>query len=385
MLRGALAAALKRSGTPREKLDQFFGRRGLRTSSLMPVSPSSSEAEGAPRDLRIRPAPLTVRTCKRFPGCHNDSRYSGKAKETPPHGSEDTLGGIIAYAEEGQTDRLDDAQICERCGNVLVPLRGILRERDEAYALQPTLDARFQAHVGIDRRRQGAASGVLFTQEVLQEYTDDVPSLMQAEISAPPEAADAISALIENDKTLRIGSSISRGLGRCTVFAFAPVPERPPLEDRLTAFSEWAAAVTSNPGGAIVPFTLVTPALFVNAFLQPSTKPQGADLLMDVPGVSDPEREAIQALEPVHQVARSYNFQGWNGLARFPHATDQGLAAGSVLLYRAPERTKPLLSALAKAEAWGIGLRPELGFGRVVVADPLHRLLHEHVPSSAHS
>lgn len=387
MVRGALAAALRRAGAAPERMDALFGVSGVRTTALIPAidradsgaNPGDGES-GTSRSFVVRPTPLTVRTCKRFGGCLADPTPQGARSA---HGAEDTLAATVVYAQDGTTDALDALQTCARCGNVLVPMRGYLRETsDRSYMSQPLLDTRVDTHVGRDRQRRGAAAGVLYTQEVMLEFTEGQRSVLQADVWATAEQAEVFQRHFQERPVIRIGSSISRGLGRCTVTSFASAAPASSLTERLAHAGTWWRQQRGQYGeeatdAAVVTLTLLTPGLFVDAFLRPSTRPQPADLLA-IPAVTGAEQEALGALRPLHQVARTHFFQGWNGLSGFPHAAEQGLVAGSVLVFEAPELSEALVSALGKAEQWGIGLRAELGFGRVRVADPIHQALHEH-------
>jgi hypothetical protein len=165
------------------------------------------------------------------------------------------------------------------------------------------------------------------------------------------------------------------------VRAFEPAEKRRPVRERAEALNEaWQAVGGEDP---IVTLTLRTPAFFVNEWLRPEMSPPGSALLQAAREPEQAHAEVLSSLKRLHQVARPHRLQAWNGMAGFPHATDQGLAAGSVLVYRPPELSDALFEALAHVEQAGVGLRREFGFGTVVACDPLHAEVHEH--SGAHS
>jgi len=202
---------------------------------------------------------------------------------------------------------------------------------------------------------------------------------MQAVVTGSSDALSDLEEALSEEGELRVGTAISRGLGHCEV----PSPPLrapsglPPVRDRIEAFNE-AWQEHEGKEGPLVALTLRTPALFVDDFLRPETAPSGADLLQAAGPAEQAHAEALASLERAHEVARPYRLQAWNGLAGFPHATDQGLKAGSVLVYRADELTDALIEALTHVEQAGIGLRRELGLGRVRVCDPVHTRVHEH-------
>jgi CRISPR-associated Csx10 family RAMP protein len=407
-LRGALAATVKRAGVASEDdMQRLFGTRGCRPSALLPSSTPAREheqANGADGDASgedatertasapgVQFAPLTLLTCKRHPGFAGETNASGREA----HGVSDRLLASAAFAAKDDASALEALQTCPECGNVLRPKGGFVQAgaQQQSYRTQPPPTTRVQTHVGIDRRRKGASPGALYSREVINESGEQngrAPSeaagsgdrLMSAAVTGPPEVMRLLSETVTEAGTLRVGNAVSRGLGRCEVVAFeerdAKQPERrADLTERVEETSA-AAAQKGLPEGTYVTLTLRTPALFVDAFLRPELRPGSEDLLQAAWSDHEAYAEALAALDPVHQVARPYQFSAWNGLAGFPHATDQGLAAGSALLFRAPEGlTDALAEALLHAETAGVGLRRHLGCGRVRVGNAMHFSLNE--------
>jgi hypothetical protein len=207
---------------------------------------------------------------------------------------------------------------------------------------------------------------------------------MQADVVIPEGDLEIFREALSADTGLRIGTARSRGLGRCTIKHFAPADDPLPLlSDRIEAFNEaWSASCEGRgheaEGGLLVALTLETPALFVDDFLRPNLSPRGADLLQAAEVDEEAVADVLAQLEPAHQIARPTTVQSWNGLARFPHSSAQGLDAGSVIVFRAAALESDMLEALRHIEASGIGLRRHFGFGRVRVCHPIHTRLHEH-------
>ena len=343
----------------------------------------------------MRHAPLTLRTCKQHPGFLGETGDKG-----PAHGVEDTLLATAAFALDGDAGPLDRLRTCDTCSHVLRSLRGLLRETEGGYRRQKAPDRRTQAHVGLDRRRQGAASGILYAREVMSETrrvpaaaaphgdgaaettrhapTRHAPTTLTATVQGDKKTLKALAEHLGEGAVLHVGTAISRGLGRCRVVTFGPAPAPTPLAERIERFQAAWAGATSQDGPAVA-LTLLTPALFTDDFLRPTTTPDGLDLLASARAdEEDAAREALSRLTHAHQVGRAFRLAAWNGLAGFPHRTDQGLQAGSVLVYRAPEIGDALLDALAHVEDAGVGLRRALGFGQVRVCDPVHVDVREH-------
>jgi CRISPR-associated Csx10 family RAMP protein len=384
-LRGALAAKLKRGGADATTLQEVFGPAGMRTTALVPAPPPSADASSLPR-----PAPLTLRTCKRHPGFTEDPAPSGDA-----HGAEDALFASLRHAIDDDPGGLDALRVCsvEGCGNVLTRISGLVRrDSDQLYRSQPHPGKRTQTHVGVDRRRDGAASGVLYAREVVNEKTRIGgtlrPTCYRAQVTGRGDHIEALRPVLEEGEEVRVGTSLSRGLGRCRVEAFREAGDSAPVTDRIQRFNAaWRDArgdgtLEGEPAeGALIALTLQTPALFVDPFLRPNPSPDGTALLQAAREGESAHAEAIARLEWVHEVARPYAFQAWNGLAGFPHATDQGLRAGSVLVYWASAVDDALVAALRHIENAGVGLRRHLGLGCVQICDPIHTLVHAHTHS----
>ncbi len=386
-LRGALAAvAEKGAATGAEEtpsMDDLFGPRGCRTSALLPSDP------GMPGE--VAPAPLTLRTCKRH----------GGLREEGGHGIEDVLFDALLFALRDNAEGLRALRLCraEDCSQVLTDMSGVLGAApDASFFRPPEPSTRAQAHVGLDRRRQGAASGILYSREVISEKTgtaggDLSPTPVQADVTGTEEVIEFLSSVLQG-ATLQVGTARSRGLGTCQVQAFEEVapstmmPALPPLEQRINQFNErwgeWCEQRGESPGGPLVSLTLQTPALFVDDVLRPTLAPDGAALLQAAHEEEHPAASALEDLEKAHQIARPTQVQSWNGMAEFPHRSAQGLAPGSVLVFRAEDLDEPLFNALRHVEGAGIGLRRHFGFGRVRVCSPIHTHLHEHL-ANAHA
>jgi CRISPR-associated Csx10 family RAMP protein len=373
-LRGALAAATERAGVGAEARERLFGTEGLRTSALVPAGPEGSG--GVPAV-----APLTLRTCKRNGGFLADA----SSQETSPHGVEDALFASLRLALQEDPDGLRALRTChaDGCGHVMTQKGGLVRTDEDGPKTQRPPGKRTQTHVGLDRRRDGAASGMLYAREVVNEKTSIGGEGLRATtyraiITGEEDHLDRLTEALRRVGEVRVGTALSRGLGRCRIDAIEQRAGGTSVKERVHAFNEAFVEYGGGTDGVLIALTLRTPALFVDSFLRPEPAPGGEHLLQAARSAERSHAEALAKLNRVHEVARSYSFQAWNGLAGMPHATDQGLRAGSVLVYRAPALTDDLQSALAHIEETGIGLRRELGLGHARVCDRLHTDVHEH-------
>ncbi len=384
-LRGALAAQVQRHGADKEVMNALFGPEGCRTTALMPSSPVRDAS------TTVTPVPLTLRTCKYKSGFQHEGK----------HGVEDVLFAALHLAVHDDSQALASLGGCSYsgCQHVLKAAGGFITHAeadtsgDVTWQTQGKLSTRTQAHVGLNRRRKGAESGVLYARQVISEQqaverdsgdTELCPTVMQADITASKDEMKVLQQALAKQATLRIGTARSRGLGNCTVKRFGACPSLPPLSDRIDTFNKaWNASCehyghTSPADSTLISLTLDTPALFVDAFLRPNLAPEGQDLLQEAYSHETEHAQALRNLRAVHQIARPTTVQGWNGLARFPHAAMQGLQAGSILVFEAPEVTDELRAALSHLEAQGTGLQRHFGMGRIRVCDPIHAHVHEH-------
>ena len=386
-LRGALAGHLRERGVSEAAMSRIFGTKGCRTTRLVPAPSEKGNAEhggGA-----VSPAPLTLHTCKRYGGFQEQ-----EVGDRAAHGAEDLLWASTLFAQEGDATLLRNAQRCRRCGNALVPMNGFIRSMGESYRQSPRPSKRTQVHAGRDRRRKGAASGVLYGREVIEESSTDGPAIFQAEVTADEDVMEELEAHLqepegEGPPVLNVGTAVSRGLGRCEVRSFHPAPKRRSLKERIADLNQtWHAARESSgydahskpspdSGPVLLSLSLQTPAFFTNDWLRPELSPHAEDLLQAARENEEAHANALAELEKVHQVARPDQLRAWNGLAGFPHSSDQGLSAGSVLVFRTQSLSDSLLEALRHIEHAGIGLRRELGFGAVTVCSPVHARVHE--------
>ena len=95
--------------------------------------------------------------------------------------------------------------------------------------------------------------------------------------------------------------------------------------------------------------------ILVDNFLRPS-----AQISLPFPGV-----------EPVLRIAKAQTIRGWQSAWGLPKPDDEGLAMGSVYLFRfsgtGVDNPDDLKNFLAGVSTGGIGLRREEGFGQVSV------------------
>lgn len=371
-VRGALAACFQAHQASDETLAYLFDEGGIRTSSLHPLGEHEDTCT-------TYPVPLTVRSCKRFPGPRSETAQQ--------HGLQDTVWALWAFAHKhalpgGQA--LTDLQTCLQCGNVLRRYHGPLVYRPaEETGLQwhtPETPGRLvQIHVGIDRRRHAAAHGILYARQTISNRINaTLPTRYQAYVRATDAHIELLHQQLRPDAPLYLGTARSRGLGHARVLSFEPETPARSLAARFLSFSEMAQTLGLVPDGhTAFSLLLTTPAFFVDPFLRPYLEPEGDTLLQAAPADAEAVRQVLRRCTKVLQVARTATFTGWNGLARFPHRTEQGLQAGSVLVFTSPDPSDVVLDALTYLEHYGIGLRRHLGFGQVHACAPHHTDLHE--------
>lgn len=364
-LRGAIAARImQHEKVDRDVFDAAIIAGGLKFSAMY-----ASYNENA---VEVLPAPFTLLSCKNNPGFGDGGEG---------HGMEDALLFNVAYALDKNEQVLDHLSVCSQCGNVLKNFKGsLLSFPDGNYCPSPVLPKRQQAHVGLDRARRGAASGILYARQVISNAnpeTDNGITSLQGSIQGEASHLNWLRSYVKQGQTLHIGNAVSRGLGRCSISEFSRATEGHSLEHRIHQFNEALDRYVDNRQGVIISITLRTPTFFVDAFLRPNLSPDAKDFLQAAEVEELKWLQEFKGMEKIYQTARLFRYVGWNQLANFPRSTEIGLQAGSVFVFRCDSLSTDLLAALEHLEQAGIGLNRKASFGKISICDPVHTHIHE--------
>lgn len=326
-------------------------------------------------------APRTLMTCKRAPGFRADATRPGEA----PHGVRDTLLPHITHSEAARAAPFVafPAGTCW-CGEQLEPFRaryvyGAPRQPRRA----DRVHLRRLARGGLNRARETAESGFLYSVQVIEEGTRFVGRLW-----LPDEWDDTRVAefTAEIEQVRYLGGGQSRGLGAVEVRVVGDWPADEPLSARVEEFNAALAGVWAQVGPPRPPaeqyfsLLLLTPALL--------TAPDGASTLELTPGLLAAEAAGLGYvnLPPLDRVSCAVSpdderllmfvggqvIGGWSAAWGLPKPTALAAVAGSVYVFRAPSLS-PWFNALDAIERRRLGARREEGFGAIRICDPIHR------------
>lgn len=331
----------------------------------------------------------TMVTCKATPGFLSQS-----TTREPKHGVFDTLLAHLAFNELRRLGVRPPKLPPQRCGHKddenqpcnapLEPFgKRYVREARGRYHSAPFPRTRRMTHVGINRRRETAEQGLLYSVQAIAEGTQFVGHI------AVPESWDE-SRVDEFKKLLksitRLGGEQTYGLGRVEVEVKEVDGDDEDVPTRVSEFNAKLKEVWSKYGGIDAPpgdyFTidLLTPALLTTPDGTPTVqltadmlRARAAELgfaqLPDVEQGCCPDDAGVS--RPLMFTAPTM-VAGWSSAWGLPKPPALAAVTGSVYVFRT-DNISAWHDALTKIEAHGIGARREEGFGAVRVCDPFHR------------
>jgi CRISPR-associated protein Csx10 len=360
--------------------------------------PACSVAEGNhPSEPPLR----TMVTCKAAPGFASQSKSA-----EPKHGVFDTLLKHLAFNElfqHGAHPRELPPQRCRQqmngsssCEAALEPFgKRYVRESTGRYHPAPPLRTQRMTHVGINRRRESAERGLLFSVQSIVGSMSDGGSLSNAVFAGTmtvpdtwgEERVNEFKALLEGIN--RLGGEQTYGLGRVEVVVREMEDELENIPTRMEGFNEgltkvWREYRADNkppvPVGVYFTVDLHAPVLLHTAdgtptvqltagMLKQRAETLGFSHLPDITDVTHPDAAGeVRVLMFTAPIIVS----GWSTAWGLPKPTALAAVAGSVYVFRT-QHLDSWLEALAAIEAHGLGDRREEGFGAVRICEPFHR------------
>jgi CRISPR-associated protein Csx10 len=323
----------------------------------------------------------TMVTCKAAPGFAVQN-----TSEEPKHGVFDTLLAHIAFNEcraQGVPPTNLPPNRCKTCDAPLEPFgKRYVREASGHYHSVPLPRTRRMTHVGINRRRETAEQGLLFSVQAVSEGTQFVGRM------TTPESWD--ESRVEEFKQLlktitRIGGEQTYGLGRVEITVKEAHGDDTDVPTRVREFNAKLKEARREYGGTgelegdYFTIDLLTPALLTTPDGTPTVqlaadmlKERAAELgfynLPDVEQVCCTDEGGV--CRPLIFTAPK-TVAGWSDAWGLPKPPAMAAVTGSVYVFRT-NNISAWHEALTKIEAHGIGARREEGFGAVRVCDPFH-------------
>jgi CRISPR-associated protein Csx10 len=360
--------------------------------------PACSVAEGShPTEPPLR----TMVMCKAAPGFASQSKTL-----EPKHGVFDTLLKHLVFNElynRGAHLRELPPQRCvhlvkagARCESALEPFgKRYVREAPGRYHPAPTLRTQRMTHVGINRRRESAERGLLFSVQSIVGAVSDGKTLSNAIFAGRMTIPDGWEeARVEEFKRLleginRLGGEQTYGLGRIEVTVREMDDEPEDIPTRVSEFNKklqemWSEYHADNkpsaPDGDYFTVDLLTPALLNTADGTPTVQltasmlQQQAETLgfAHLPDIEEVACRSDVGKDCVIMFTAPTVVSGWSTAWGLPKPTALAAMDGSVYMFRT-QAIGPWLEALAAIEAHGFGDRREEGFGAMRICDPFHR------------
>jgi len=372
-LRGSAAAHYLRAigGADDNDFRAVFAGGAVLFSNLLPERSADEE----PYRLE-RPLPTTARCCKAYRGFLADSSQGDEK-----HGVSDVLINAVAAKLSGNPALLDHVWHCPRCGQRSEHLAGVYERRPTGQSRLVEVRKRHLPHVGINRLSQTAEDGVLYAQQVVDEFRREahggayLPQTFAGDLVVASDYVEFIqNSLLREGTFLWVGDSRSRGLGRVQVTrcAESKSDEGEQLRQRIEAFND-AIENVSGPtqDRDYVAITLQSDAIVRDEFLRPKSFLDGDDITKAIGA-------PIPSLNLVYSNGGSRLVQSWNLAAGYPKPDELAIKMGSVFVFEVPAGYRAELAPpLSLLQERGIGRRTTEGFGRLTVCDPFHTEVNE--------
>src|SRR5262249_48549095 len=324
----------------------------------------------------------------------------------PKHGIFDTLLQHLVFNElwqHGAYPRKLPPQRCRQSGDAGSPCEAALepfgkrdvRETTGRYHPAPSLRMQRMTHVGINRRRESAEQGLLFSVQAITGAASDGKTLSNASFAGimtvpdswGQERVNEFKRLLEGIN--RLGGEQTYGLGRVEVTVREMQDESEDMPTRVEGFNERLIKVwhdyTADDKPPVLDGTYFTVDLLTPALLH---APDGTPTVQLTAGMLKHRAEILgfSHLPDVQEVTYSDAAEndrvlmftaptivsGWSAAWGLPKPTALAVVAGSVYVFRTQE-LGAWAEALAALEVNGLGDRCEEGFGAVRICDPFHQ------------
>lgn len=362
VVRGALAwAVARKAGTELEdessdtyqNFAKLFFRDAIRFSPLLPVQVSSRDRhQGYP----TFPAPRDLLTCELHPGyAHNSGDRGHGVWSRTWEGAVPEKCSVCAESDDMREKRAVDTKLKTLGGFLPLNRAGLTAN----YKTRQTVEMHIRIQPQTGRVRTGDLFGYV-SLEAGQYFAGEISCANKDVWEAVRQMAGLKPVGQMNE--LRFGRASRRGHGKVTLSLeeAEKLPwQGPSLEERVLDVSQvvmtlLSDAIVTDPWGR-----------FLYGFQENWLKRELA-----LPGDSIVEVEPTRCFDAVRPV------DSFNAKLGLPRARDMALAAGSsVHLSFSAIGLAELQKLLTVAEAQGIGLRRDEGFGRVVFNHPIYQNL----------
>ncbi len=346
-LRGAVASLYLQTYGEDDLFQAIFLAEQVLFADLLPAE------EDSPGIL----LPATARLCKHYRWEHKESLT-------------DALLRLALAAEMESPEPLEDEawKFCPEAD-----CQGVTK-RDRIYGyIAPSFEQiqvtkRLISGTAINRATGTAESGMLFSQEVLEEG-QSFRGVIRFRGDDAETLSERLEELLQPGKQLWLGAARSRGFGLVEVKGWGEPLNGVSLESRWTLFNEAVKELWrrygAKPNGDYFSLTLESHLLLRDELCRPLAR------WKDYPNL--PKALGLEGVTLKRHVILPAIVRGWNALQGLPKEDEFAIGRGSVFLFRVePGYEEETQKRLAVIEKEGLGRRRGEGFGRIRVCDPFH-------------
>jgi len=346
-LRGACAARLLENGHPvDDSFYQLFCSEDVRFENLYPAC---AQIKQRIRYFPSQPIPLSVRTCKGFPGFFD--KYDAE-----PHGTTDTL--FRNHKEK-----------CPACDAVLNDFPGFYyrerTDRDWHELRKVTAQSLITMHNEIEDVSQLSKEGILFTFDGKDRRQVFIGSIYFVNEKSDDILANFKKRLLIDNETL-ILSVGKRRTARGTIrLQFSEFPNQA-FPDPQFIYRDFDQRFDGQTNEFTI--TLFSDAIVMDRWLRYRTALTAEVLAeeLELENALD-----LELIEPFFCSSRTIS--GWNDAHKLPKVDEIAIEKGSSFRYRFNGDIAVIKEKLRNLEQEGLGFRRNEGFGRVIINHPFHK------------
>lgn len=337
-------------------------------------------------DRRCEVLPATAVSSKAEPGFKKPKKPDSSSN-SEPRGVFDTLIDRFCTEQLGLVYDPVDSEFKR-----VEPFAGFYSQQDTIYQ-SVSLETRLLTRVGINRRRSTAEDEILYSIEVLNEVQSGKdgdktpnPTVLKAYIFlSDDKLRRELEQYLTQLKTLYLGGSRSRGLGKVSIEVTKPEISTNPVEKRCRDFntalesrySQWAEVfgltATLDPKRTFFTLDFQADAILRDGWRRTTVVSEA--MLAEMLGFEE-RLDEIQ----LHGVYSSSDTRsGWNAAWGLMKDVELVTTRGSVFFFSVPKDSfeENWLPKLKQLEDLGLGDRTTEGFGQVLVCSHFHTIFRE--------
>lgn len=343
----------------------------------------------------VLPLPLSTRSCKSHRGFVEDIKVPG-------HGMYDGTLNRLREAAQAQRPYQRGLELCPQCNTQRlerargVALRVSAGAGERGYYSAVKTGTRSFVRVGLNRHTETAQDQILYVLDTLVSGSgaagDEAPLTFVGTWYGSTAQEQAFRRILaryfiptdDGGYRMRIGGARARGMGQVVLHLEtsanndAAANDAANVPDHRRTLAERLDALQPRENGQLLDQQHLYATLSLHSPL----------VLLDTWGLAISSaghitRQVLQAyVEPVpedlailadYSIVEPHAWCGWSTAWGLPKPAVRALAAGSVLLLRAPAgRRESLLNMLAQIEQEGLGERRAEGWGEILVCDRFH-------------